>query len=153
MSADGSRTCPECKARIAERISDRKTFIKSQYGKIPEEDYEKLKTELPALEGVEAGETVREEWEIHFRDADYRPAHLFPSKEAEAYIPLEGESLTMDITYLGYCEEETCSHEVSFKLSLPVFGKEGDIVLKNNLPEISKVLNSFGINFVLEITK
>ena len=64
MSANRWSTCPNCKAKRAERDEKLRQRASGSYGNMPQEQYLALLRKADAVEGGEQEPTVREDWEI-----------------------------------------------------------------------------------------
>lgn len=65
MSADNYTTCPRCERRKAAALNQKAEELAETYGKLPLEQWEKLRDEHEAAKQLPVRQTFREDYEFH----------------------------------------------------------------------------------------
>lgn len=64
MSADNWTQCPRCLKRRAAEVENKTTQVEGAYGKVPVEQFDRLRAELESLKSDRVDDTFREDYEI-----------------------------------------------------------------------------------------
>lgn len=95
MSADNWTTCPRCADHRKQALVARVAEVSASYGKVPVEDFDRMRQELDAQKREPLKETFREDYEIYGAE--------------------DGE---VEVRYAGRCSE--CSLALEFAHSHPL---------------------------------
>ena len=92
MSADNWTTCPACHAKERERIAGLHEAARAAYGKVPPEEFDRLRAEAEYAAATELPANFREDYE--FYGADEGTVHIVYSghcKDCGLGIDIEEE--------------------------------------------------------------
>lgn len=96
MSADNWAVCPKCLGEAKEQFADLEREVRHGYGKMPLEEFDRLRKEVAAGIDMESLRTFREDYEI--------------------YNAVEG---VIKVVYSGHCDK--CGTGLDFKHQEPIF--------------------------------